>query len=276
MGISLSKRDRRGEPIVEGRVSNRVAIVTGAGTGVGRACAELLAAEGARVVVANRSVERGNETVRRITAAGGQAMFCRTDVTQVDDCRRVVEETIASYGRLDILVNNAAIFPRATLEETTPEFWDALMATNLRGPFLLCQAAIPHMVRGGGGSIINTGSNNGIVGAPELMAYAVTKGGLLTMTRNLARAYARDHVRVNYVIPGWIASEGELEVRGRAGQDLAWLQEQGRRQPMGRLQVPEDAAQTVLFLASDASSQITACVINTDGGSSVFQSSPRA
>lgn len=253
-----------------GRVAGKVAIVTGAGTGIGRACAVALASEGARVVVANRNAERGEETVRRITAAGGAARFWQTDVSRAGDCQRVVDETIAAYGQVDVLVNNAGIFPRASLAETTEEFWDTIMATDLRGPYLLCQGVIPHMVRQGGGSIVNMGSIHGLGGAAELFAYATAKGGLLTMTKNLARAYARHRIRVNYVIPGWVASEGELVIRGREGHDMAWLREQGERQPMGRLQVPEDAASAVLFLASEESQQVTACVINTDGGASVF------
>lgn len=253
-----------------GRVEGKVAIVTGAGTGIGRASAVILAKEGASVVVANRNADNGNETVRRIVDVGGKARFCQTDVAQAADCTRVVEDAVSAYGRLDVLVNNAGIFPRATIENTTEEFWDTIMATNLRGPFLLCQQALPHMVRQGGGSIINVGSIHGLGGAPELFAYAASKGGLLNMTRNLAKGYARYQIRVNYVIPGWVITEGELNVRGSAGQDLAWLREQGKRMPMGRLQEPEDAAYTILFLASDESSQVNACIINTDGGSSML------
>ncbi len=250
-----------------GRVEGKVAIVTGAGTGIGRACAVILAREGARVVVANRNADNGNDTVRRIQEAGGEARFVQTDVSRGEDCRNVVAETVSAFGRVDVLVNNAGIFPRASLDRTDEEFWTSIMDTDLKGPYLLCREAIPHMVKQGGGSVINMGSVHGLGGAPELFAYATAKGALLTMTKNLARAYSRQLVRVNYVIPGWVATEGELVIRG---QDKAWQEEANKRAPMGRLQVPEDAAYVVLFLASDESEQVTAAVINADGGASMF------
>jgi NAD(P)-dependent dehydrogenase (short-subunit alcohol dehydrogenase family) len=253
-----------------GRVAGKVALVTGGGTGIGRGCATLLAREGAKVVVANRTPETGEETVRLIREAGGEAAFCRTDVGKVADCERAVNFAVEKFGRLDVLVNNAAIFPRATLEETTEEFFDQLIAINLKGPLFLCKFAVPIMQAGGGGSIINIGSIHGYGGGGILLVYAITKGGLLTMTRNLAMTYVRDHVRVNYVIPGWVISEGEIRVQkqfhGRSVEDLAEI---SQRLPMGRHQTPEDAAYAVLYLASDESSMVTGCVINTDGGMSV-------
>ena len=252
------------------RVAGKVAIVTGAGTGIGRATAVLLAREGARVVVANRSEDTGAATVRLIEQAGGHALFARTDVARAAECNACVEQAVSAFGRLDVLVNNAGIFPRARLADTTEEFWDEMLATDLKGPYQMCRAAVPMMQQVGGGSIINVGSIHGLVGSPELFAYAAAKGGLLTMTRNLARAFAGDHIRANYLIPGWVPSEGELHIRGLANQDLAWLLERGKSLPMGRLQTPEDAAKAILFLASDDSEQITGAIINTDGGSSVF------
>lgn len=254
-----------------GRLDNKVAIVTGAGTGIGRGIATLFAREGAKVVVANRSEATGTETVKRIEEAGGIAVFHRTDVTQEEDCRAVVDFAVKTFGGLDVLVNNAGIFPRATLEETTVEFWEQVMATNLRGPFLLCKYSIPQMIKRGGGSIINIGSIHGLGGGGNLFAYSVSKGGLLTLTRNLARAYARYNIRVNYIIPGWVHSEGEQRVQALEGHDEQWYQEMSSRLPMGRGQTPEDAAYAALFLASDESSQVTGCILNTDGGLSVFR-----
>ncbi len=253
-----------------GRVAGKVALVTGGGTGIGRGCATLLAREGAEVIVANRTAETGEETVRLIREAGGEAAFCRTDVSKVSDCERAVNFAVETFGRLDVLVNNAAVFPRATLEETTEEFFDRLIAINLRGPLFLCKYAIPIMRAGGGGSIINIGSIHGYGGGGILLVYAITKGGLLTMTRNLAMSFANSNVRVNYVIPGWVLSEGEIRVQeqfhGRSVEDLAEI---SKRLPMGRHQTPEDSAYAVLYLASDESSMVTGCVINTDGGMSV-------
>ncbi|HEV7213709.1 MAG TPA: SDR family oxidoreductase, partial [Chloroflexota bacterium] len=190
------------------RVAGKVAIVTGAGTGIGRATAETLAREGASVVVANRSAETGEETVRRIAADGGQANFCRTDVSVEADCARAVQTAVDRYGRLDILVNNAGIFPRYRLAETTPEILDEIMHTNFGGAFFCCKYAIPVMVTGGGGSIVNVGSLHGLQGSPNLIAYAASKGAMLNLTKTLAGSYARQQVRVNYLIPGWVISEG--------------------------------------------------------------------
>jgi NAD(P)-dependent dehydrogenase (short-subunit alcohol dehydrogenase family) len=247
-----------------GIVEGKVALVTGGGTGIGRGIAELLAREGARVVVANRSAATGEETVAAIVAAGGQALFQPTDVSRPTDCQAAVQRAIDAYGRLDCLVNNAAIFPRSSLAETTEAFWDEMMSVNLKGPFFLCQAAIPHMVAQGGGSVVNIGSIHGLGGGRRLFAYSVSKGGLLTMTRNLAKAYARDKVRVNYVIPGWVISEKEIEIQALEGHDAAWIAQAAQRLPGGRHQVPEDAAGTVLFLASDYSQQVSGTVIHVD------------
>ena len=253
------------------RVAGKVAIVTGAGTGIGRATAETLAREGASVVIANRSAATGEETVRRITEQGGQATFCRTDVAREGDCALVVQTAVDTYGRLDILVNNAGIFPRYRLAETTPEVLDEIMHVNFGGAFFCCKYAIPVMVTGGGGSIVNVGSLHGLQGSPNLIAYAASKGAMLNLTKTLAGAYARQQVRVNYLIPGWVISEGEIRVQTAEGHDEQWLQEMGKRQPMGRIQEPQDAANAILFLASDESSQITGATINTDGGSSVLR-----
>ena len=252
-----------------GRLAGKVAIVTGAGTGIGRGIAEAFAREGACVVVANRSAATGEETVRRIVAAGGRAVFQGTDVTREADCAAAVAQAVARFGKLDVLVNNAGIFPRATLEETTAELWERIFATNLRGPFFTCKHAVPELRRAGGGSIVNLGSTNVYCGLPNLFAYSCSKGGLLTLTRNLARALAPVRIRANLLNPGWVISEGEVVVQADEGHDAAWLEEAGRRQPLGRHQVPEDAAMAAVFLASDESSQVTGVELNCDAGRSM-------
>lgn len=252
-----------------GRLAGKVAIVTGAGTGIGRGIAEAFAREGAMVVVANRNVEHGEETVRRIEGAGGVARFQRTDVTREEDCANAVRAAVASYGKLNVLVNNAGIFPRARLEETTQELWDAIIATNLRGAFFLCKHGVPAMRAAGSGSIVNLGSTNAYCGLPNLFAYSCSKGGLLTLTRNLARALAPDRIRVNLLNPGWVISEGEVVVQAQEGHDATWLEEMGHRQPLGRQQVPQDAAMAAVFLASDESSQVTGNELNCDAGRSM-------
>ena len=221
------------------------------------------------MLVANRRPAAGEETVRQITAAGGRAHFQRTDVTREEDCAAAVATATERFGRLDVLVNNAGIFPRATLEETTVELWDEILATNLRGPFFLCKHAVPALRRAGGGSIINLGSTNAYCGLPTLFAYSCAKGGLLTLTRNLARALTPDRIRVNLLNPGWVISEGEVEVQALEGHDAAWIAEMGPRQPLGRHQLPRDAALAAVFLAADESSQVTGVELNCDAGRSM-------
>ena len=248
------------------RVASKVAIVTGGNAGIGRAAAELLAREGAKVVVAARTVATGEETVRRITQAGGEATFVRADVGREEDCVALVAATVRQYGRLDVLVNNAAIYPRATLLETTVEIWRQIMATNLEGPLVLCREAVPQMIASGGGSIINVGSGNAKGGAANLTPYSVSKGGLWTLTRNIATAFIGDNVRANYLNPGWNHTETEKRVQALEGHDEAWLAEAAANSPAGRTSDPSDAAYAILWLASDESSFVNGQDISTDGG----------
>jgi NAD(P)-dependent dehydrogenase (short-subunit alcohol dehydrogenase family) len=258
-----------------GRVQNKIAIVTGGGTGIGQGIATLLAREGAKVVVANRNRETGEETVRLAREAGsasgtgGTAVFHATDVTREADCRDLVQAAVSQFGGVDVLVNNAGIFPRATLEETTEEVWDQIVAVNLKGVFFCCKYAMPVMRERGGGSVINIGSINAYVGGGNLFAYSISKGGLLTLTRNLAASWARHRVRVNFLNPGWVITPGEIRIQGIEGHDVEWLEQQGQRMPLGRMQTPEDAAWGALYLASNESAMVTGQALNVDGGGSM-------
>jgi NAD(P)-dependent dehydrogenase (short-subunit alcohol dehydrogenase family) len=258
-----------------GRVQDKVAIVTGGGTGIGQGIAVRLASEGAKVVVANRKRETGEETVRLAREAGsrsgtgGTALFQQTDVAEEADCRVLVQAAVSQFGGVDVLVNNAGIFPRATLEETTEELWDQIFAVNLKGVFFCCKYAMPVMRDRGGGSVINIGSINAYVGGGNLFAYSISKGGLLTLTRNLAASWARHSVRVNFLNPGWVITPGEIVIQGLEGHDVEWLEQQGQRMPLGRMQKPEDAGWTALYLASDESAMVTGQALNVDGGGSI-------
>ena len=250
-------------------LKGKVALVTGASAGVGQGCAIRLAQEGAHVVMVDIDAEGGKETLSVIESQGGKAVFQLADIRRVSECRMAVQKAIDDFGGLDILLNNAGIFPRASLEETTEEFWDNMLGINVKGPFFLCKYAVPIMRRRGGGSIINTGSVHGLGGESRLVAYAVSKGGLLTMTKNLAVALAKDKIRVNYMIPGWVLSATERRIRQELGHDEQWLRDKEPHLMMGRYQTPQDSANLVAFLASDESSMITGCVINVDAGYSV-------
>ncbi len=250
-----------------GRVAGKVAIVTGSTGGIGEGIARMLAAQGAAVVVSGRRKDEGERVVRAICEAGGQAVFVQADMTQPAGCRMLIEETVKRAGRLDILVNNAGVFPVIPLEEQTAEQWDEIYAINTRGPFLCCQAAIPHMRQQGGGRIINIGSTLAYRATASRLPYACSKGALLTMTKALAESLLPDRILVNFVIVGWVASPGEIELRDQTnGDGLAYLQERARSRPLGRLETEEDIAAGVLFLASDEASHITGCELNISGG----------
>jgi NAD(P)-dependent dehydrogenase (short-subunit alcohol dehydrogenase family) len=169
---------------------------------------------------------------------------------------------------VDILVNCAGIFPRADLLETDEELWDKVMDINLKGVYLCCRAAVPLMKKRGGGSIVNIGSTHATAGSTNLLAYSVSKGGLLTMTRNLARALAPDNIRVNCVNPGWVASDGEIALRVSEGHSAEWLREQGRNTPLGRLQTGEDVAAAVVFFTLPQACQINGQILSVDAGMS--------
>lgn len=257
------------------RVAKKVAIVTGAAQGIGRGCAQILATEGASVVIADIQDSKAEALIADLRGTNCEAIYCRTDISNEQACARLVERTIEMYGRLDILVNNAGWFPRGTLEETTTDLWDSVLNTNLRGAMYCCKYAVPHMRVVGGGSIINMGSINGIQGLPNLVAYSAAKGGLLSLTRTLAGALASDQIRVNYIVPGWVLTEGELELHERQGISRERLMSAGKTLPLGRHQTPEDIAYAVLFLASDESSQITGTILNIDAGASTLPLQPR-
>jgi len=260
----------------KGRVESKVIVVTGAAQGIGFACARMLAAEGATVIVSDVKDAIGEEAVARISGEGGKAAFIRADVVSESDCAHLMDETVRRFGRIDGLLNNAGWYPRGTLEQTTTELWEQIQHVNLRGPFYCCKFAAPHLRAAGGGSILNMGSLNGVQGLPNLVAYSAAKGGLLTMTRTLAGALARDRIRVNYLIPGWVLTEGEIALHAKNGVTLEDLKKSGETLALGRHQSPEDSAYAALYLLSDESAQITGTVLNVDAGGSTLPIQPGA
>ncbi len=254
------------------RVQDKVAVITGAAQGIGFGCAELLAREGARVVIGDKNAETGAATAQKIRAAGGQALFHPFDVLSEEQCTGLIDTAVREYGRLDILVNNVGYPRRATLEDTNAEVWDLYMNLNVRGAFFCSKHAIPRFKENGepGGSIINIGSIHGIQAAPNLIAYGAAKGALLTLTRTIAGQYTRDRIRANYVIPGWVLSEGELALQADIGVSEDNLRERGASMTFGRHQTPQDTAYAVLYLASDESSQVTGTIMHVDAGNSTL------
>jgi NAD(P)-dependent dehydrogenase (short-subunit alcohol dehydrogenase family) len=255
---------------MSGRLAGKVVIVTGAAQGIGFGCARMAAAEGASVVLGDLQRERGEEAAATIRKEGGRAIFQFADLTDESQSASLAQSAVKHFGALHGLVNNAGWFPRARLEETTSELWDNVLHVNLRSAFYMSKHAVPLMRSAKGGSIVNMGSVCGIQGLPNLVAYAAAKGGLLSLTRTLAGALAPDRIRVNYVIPGWIATEGELNVQKSEGRGIEDLQKAGKRLPLGRMQTVEDAAHAAIYLLSDEAAQVTAAVLNVDAGGSML------
>jgi NAD(P)-dependent dehydrogenase (short-subunit alcohol dehydrogenase family) len=194
-------------------------------------------------------------------------VFVRADVACEADCVGLIRGALDHFGRLDILVNNAGITPAAPLDQETVENWDRVFAINVRGAFLCCREAIPAMRRQGGGRIINIGSTVPFRGKMDRLAYACSKGALLTMTKVLARGLVADRILVNWIMVGWVATPAEIELRNRIeGDGLAFLEDKSRQPPLGRLETVEDIASGVAYLASDEASHVTGCELNIAGG----------
>jgi NAD(P)-dependent dehydrogenase (short-subunit alcohol dehydrogenase family) len=248
------------------QLAGKVALITGGGSGIGRATALLFAREGAAVAVVDLDGARAQVVAREIDAEGGQALAVRCDVSQTADCQRAVQETVAAFGRLDILFNNAGIIRRASVLELTEEEWDRAMAVNVKSVFLLSRYAIPIMAQGGGGAIVNTGSGWGLVGGRNAVSYCASKGAVVNMTRAMALDHAGQNIRVNCVCPGDTDTgmlRSEAQQLGAATE--AFLAEAADR-PLRRIGKPEDIAQAVLYLASEASSFVTGTTLVVDGG----------
>jgi 3(or 17)beta-hydroxysteroid dehydrogenase len=248
-----------------GRVEDKVAIVTGAASGIGRGCAELLAREGARVVITDVQEELGRETAKAI---GGDAVFVRHDVTSEASWREVIDAALARFGRLDVLVNNAGIIIVADIESTTVEQWHKIMAVNAEGVFLGCKHAIPAMRRGGGGSIINISSTAGLVGTPPFAAYSASKGAVRLLTKSVA-AHCRekgDAIRCNSVHPGGIDTPLVRAITRQPQSNISDIEDMrapGRAIGYGQ---PHDIGYLVVYLASDESRFMTGSELAIDGG----------
>jgi len=254
------------------KLANHVALVTGGGTGIGRAIAELFAREGARVALAGRRRQPLEEAAAAIQQGGGQAMAQPGDVSNEADVKAVVAGTVAAFGGLHIVVNNAAYWMAGTAEETGSEDWQRMMDTNLKGVFFVSKHALPELRRaamrpgGGGGAIVNIGSVLGLVGMKRRVAYATSKGGLVAMTRAMALDHAAEKIRVNCICPSLVETPMGQSSLAYTGDAQAELARRITGIPLGRAGTPEDVARLALFLASEDSSWMTGAAIPLDGG----------
>ncbi len=250
------------------RLKDKVAIITGAGSGLGRAAAILFAKEGARVVVAANREKDGEQTVKSITEGGGEAIFVSVDVTRAADLQNAVKTAVNKYGKLDIMFNNAGTpGPGKLTADITEEEWRRVISVNLTGVFLGTKYAIPEMLKGGGGVIINTSSVAALSPRRYTAAYTAAKAGVIRLTRVTALEYARKNIRVNCILPGPIDTPFFTKVSDSDPEKIAIFKEKVLKEvPLGRFAQPEEIARVALFLASDEASYITGAAFAADGG----------
>jgi len=247
-----------------GVVAGKVALVTGASSGIGRATALAFAREGAKVVVADVTVEGGEETVAQVKNAGGEAIFVKTDVSKAVEVEALVAKAVATYGRLDCAHNNAGIAGKAkTIVDDTEDNWDRILAINLKGVWLCMKYEIAHMLKQGGGAIVNTVSGAGLIGVRRGGAYVASKHGVVGLTKTAALEYAKAGIRVNCVCPGPIDTP---MLQGIGGSNQVVIERMVAAQPGGRLGQPAEIAEAAVWLCSDAASFVTGLPMPVDGG----------
>jgi acetoacetyl-CoA reductase/3-oxoacyl-[acyl-carrier protein] reductase len=243
-------------------LKGKVGVITGASRGIGRSIALKVAEKGAEVVVAyNKQKDNAEIVMNTVRSLDGKAISCQVDIAKRNSIKNLVKNTIASFGKIDILVNNAAIAQKKSFESITAEDWDNMMAINLRGPFILCQEVIPKMIEQGWGRIINICSIGGQWGGFNQVHYAAAKAGLINLTKSLARIYSKHGITVNAVSPGLVSTDMtknnlNIDIGKKKFDDI----------PIGRIATPEEIASVVAFLCSDEASYITGQTINVNGG----------
>jgi len=248
------------------RLQGKIALITGAASGIGRASALLFAREGAAVVLTDVNEAGGQAVAADITTQSGRAVFEPGDVTCAADCQRVVQRTVRDLGGLHVLFNNAGIIRRASVVELTEADWDLVMAVNVKAIFLMCREAVPVMVSGGGGSIINMASGWGLAGGPRAAVYCASKGAVVLLTKAMAVDHGSQNIRVNCLCPGDTDTTMLRAEAQQLGEPRDRFLAEAARRPLGRVGQPEEIAQAALYLASDAASFVTGTALVVDGG----------
>lgn len=250
--------------------SDKVAIVTGGGGGIGEAVAARFAGEGAAVVVVDRTGPKAEQVAGQIRAAGGRSTAMAADVSSEADVRTVVSAALDTYGRIDVLVNNAAICPQVRLTDLSLAQWNEVMTNNLTSVFLFCREAVPAMLAGGGGAIVNVSSVHALATLEGYSAYAASKAGIVALTKAVALDYAKQNIRVNAVLPGAVRTpmlEGSVKHLNTPREEI--MRQWNDAQPIGRVGLPEEIASVVLFAASPDNSFMTGATLVADGGMTV-------
>jgi len=250
------------------RLAGKVAIITGGTSGIGRATAVLFAREGARVALTGRDEVRGRVALHEVKGAGGEGIFIRSDVRLAADCKRVVDETLKAFQRIDVLFNNAGVFVPRTVPDCPEEEWDLTVDVNLKGTFLMSKYTLPHMIERGSGAIVNNSSGWGLVGGDAAAAYCASKGGVVLLTKAMAIDHGRHGIRVNCVCPGDVDTPMLPEDAKTRGQSWEEYLKGASNRPLGRIGKPEEIARAVLFLATDDASFMTGSALVVDGGGS--------
>jgi NAD(P)-dependent dehydrogenase (short-subunit alcohol dehydrogenase family) len=247
-------------------LDGQVAMVTGAASGIGRGIAILLSQMGAAIVVLDIDDSGGAETASEICQQGGKAIFLRCDVCSAEDCAQAVRTTIGAFGKISILCNNAGVVIRKGVAELREEEWDLVLDVTLKSVYLLSREVIPHMIRNGGGRIINTGSGWSLKGGPLAAAYCAAKAGVLNLTRSMAIDYGKENIRVNCVCPGDVDTPMLRNECEQLGDEPCNFMKEAADRPLRRIGTPDDVAKAVLFLASDMSEWVTGACLVVDGG----------
>jgi meso-butanediol dehydrogenase / (S,S)-butanediol dehydrogenase / diacetyl reductase len=254
---------------MSGRLDGKVVIVTGGGSGMGKASSILFANEGAKVVVADIDEPSGRKTVEEIKSKGKDAIFVKCDISKTEDANNLAETASRVYGKIDGLYNNAGINPIGTVLETSDQLWDKTLDINLKGMFLVSRAVIAKMKKSGGGSIVNTSSGDFTLSWFREAAYVASKGGVVGLTKAMAVDHARDGIRVNALLPGTIMTPLTLKAAEDLGNKEEAMKHMTSTHPIGRLGEPEEVAKVALFLLSDDASFVTGASIAVDGGFSI-------